>query len=791
MAIIKLDGGYNALPISYKRGNPIPLDTTAVWYDEAKLIEYAKTGVTAYVGQVLTLVDSTNNTATAYVIANTAGDLEPIGTAPIGDEKTIIVAEDGTVSLKGITTLVFERDIVGEDGEPTGEKENVQYQPLMTKDGLVWVEPSKTTVEGLATLIEALTQRVTGLEGKVGKAAEGEAEATGLYKLVADETARATEAEGVLEDRIETLEGKEDKDTTYSVKEGEKILSLDGTAFGTTLKLAYNDTKIQILGIGDALVTELDASAFVADGVLEDVDYDADNDKLIFTWNVIDPETSAKKKVEVDVKDLVDTYTAGNGITIESNVVSAKVDATDKYLTVDETGIHTKDIDNAIAAAEGRAATDAQEKANTAKSEAIADADAKLANKANVTDVYTKSQVYNQDEIDELLDNIQAGSSESAASVKTQLDSYKKVVNTEVWGNEEGIGDSRIDRLEAVGAQANVIESVVAAEGAKITATKEGKTVTINDSALVALINTAQTQADKGVTDAGNAQTTADGAASKAQANETAIGTINTTIAEHTSTLGEHSTAIGKNTTDIATLVGRVDGHDTALAGKADKSVETTVAGHTTELAGLTSRMSSAEGAIATKANSADVYTKTEINDKTGTITEGKTLVQMIAEAQDAATYDDTQIKKDIKANTDAIAILNGNAETAGSVAKIASDTAKAEVAAIVDSAPEAFDTLKEIATWIAEDETATEALVERVTANETAVKTTLPAAIAQALTDAKAYTDEKMVKADGVTIVNTEGTFSVGAVSTDNLIQGTKTLILNGGKADVPPVEE
>jgi hypothetical protein len=32
MAIIKLDGGYNALPISYKRGNPIPIDTTMVWY---------------------------------------------------------------------------------------------------------------------------------------------------------------------------------------------------------------------------------------------------------------------------------------------------------------------------------------------------------------------------------------------------------------------------------------------------------------------------------------------------------------------------------------------------------------------------------------------------------------------------------------------------------------------------------------------------------------------------------------------------------------------------------------
>lgn len=41
--------------------------------------------------------------------------------------------------------------------------------------------------------------------------------------------------------------------------------------------------------------------------------------------------------------------------------------------------------------------------------------------------------------------------------------------------------------------------------------------------------------------------------------------------------------------------------------------------------------------------------------EKVGTVEDGKTVVGMIAEAQEAATYDDTQIKADIKANTDAI----------------------------------------------------------------------------------------------------------------------------------------
>lgn len=315
-----------------------------------------------------------------------------------------------------------------------------------------------------------------------------------------------------------------------------------------------------------------------------------------------------------------------------------------------------------------------------------------------------------------------------------------------------------------------------------------------DDSGFDARITAAQNKADQGVQDAATAQTKANEAATAAGNNATAIGTLTTTVEGHTKTIGEHATDIGllktfqtEHTSAYNTLNEIVTGHTSAIAKKAEQ----------TTLDGAIARIATNETAIKTlnettipginqevgkKANSADVYTKTEI----GTIAEGKTLVQMIEDAQTAATYDDTKVKADIKANADAIAILNGDAETAGSVAKVASDTAKAEVAAIVDSAPEAFDTLKEIATWIEGDKTATEALVARVTANEKAVSETLPGAIAQTLTDAKAYTDEKMVKADGKTIVNNNGTFSVNQVSTDMLVNGENTLILFGGSANV-----
>ena len=58
--------------------------------------------------------------------------------------------------------------------------------------------------------------------------------------------------------------------------------------------------------------------------------------------------------------------------------------------------------------------------------------------------------------------------------------------------------------------------------------------------------------------------------------------------------------------------------------------------------------------------------------------------------------FDDTQLKASIKANTDAIAVLNGDG-TAGSVKKTVAD----EIAKVVGDAPESLDTLKEISDWI------------------------------------------------------------------------------------------
>lgn len=73
MAVIMNDAAYMGFPLSIKRGNPAPVDTTAVWYSKTELETYAKSGATAYVGQVLTLV--ADGKCEAYMISNEAGTL--------------------------------------------------------------------------------------------------------------------------------------------------------------------------------------------------------------------------------------------------------------------------------------------------------------------------------------------------------------------------------------------------------------------------------------------------------------------------------------------------------------------------------------------------------------------------------------------------------------------------------------------------------------------------------------------------------------------------------------------
>lgn len=129
------------------------------------------------------------------------------------------------------------------------------------------------------------------------------------------------------------------------------------------------------------------------------------------------------------------------------------------------------------------------------------------------------------------------------------------------------------------------------------------------------------------------------------------------------------------------------------------------------------------------------------------TVAEGK------IDALEKGTYDDTEVRgliadnvEAIGVNTAAIATLNGNAETAGSVAHTATAIAAAKVAEIVANADADFDTLKEIADWILNDTTGAADMANDIKALQdmmVGVDTTVVAEIVDAI--------DMALKVDGV----------------------------------------
>lgn len=110
------------------------------------------------------------------------------------------------------------------------------------------------------------------------------------------------------------------------------------------------------------------------------------------------------------------------------------------------------------------------------------------------------------------------------------------------------------------------------------------------------------------------------------------------------------------------------------------------------------------------------------LESKVGTVTAGKTVVQMISEAQTAATYNDTAIKDRISAiENDYLKGEDKTAlETAIAAAKKAGDDAQSDIDAFLAAAEvgdAAIDTLKEIQDYIESDGAAATEMTNKISA--------------------------------------------------------------------------
>lgn len=781
---------------SFARLNGQPLDKSTIWYSLEEAEAYVATG-SAYVGQPVTVIDEQNKKTTLYVVgANST--LEMVGAIPDG---LSIDMHEGKLELKGFSGA--------EDGT----------LPMIENGSLVW----KTLEDiGAGDGNDNTTYEITGISKGDGEAAEVygiqiqakfNGQNSGEPVLIPFDVYTKSEIDAVvggLDGRIKALEEAEDADTTYSVKEGEKILKLEGTEFSTVAALKYVEAageepaKIQLLGINNAVVSEIDATPFIRDGMLNDVEYDAETNTLTFTWNT----EAGEKSDTVVLSDIIDPYTAGNGLELTGNKFAVKADAASEgFLTVGADGVKLAGVQDAIDAAKDAALT---EVANNYYNKTEVYNKEEVYNK---NEVYAKSEVYTKSEADQaIIDKIsEVNGGESAGEVLGQLNAYKKTINMEVWGDETGAGDengnSRIDLLAAdvtalqqVGAQANVIEAV------KV----NGTALTITDKAVDIAVPTMLSQLDgyTGIDEritaaqntANNAQTAANEAKGTAAENTAVIALLQQAdeglIAaknDHAGRIQALETAKGEHDTAYATLKGIVDQNVIDIAGKASAG----------DLAAVSAKVSANENAIGIlngttipglnteigkKANATDVYTKAEI----GTPDDGKTIVQMIKDAQTAATYDDSELRGLISTEesraTAAENTLSGRLDTV-------EDFFKA-----VETPDEVIDTLAEIVSYIESDKSGAAIMAGNIKANTDAI-----AAINNEstgiLAQAKKYTDDSIAGLPFATAekaglvksssemnkisVDADGIMEVNSISASKIYNDpVDELILNGGGA-------
>lgn len=164
------------------------------------------------------------------------------------------------------------------------------------------------------------------------------------------------------------------------------------------------------------------------------------------------------------------------------------------------------------------------------------------------------------------------------------------------------------------------------------------------------------------------------------------LNTVSESVAANTQAIADHAkeftTYKGTVSDNLSALESRVSATATALATRVT-ALEGTSTSHASLLAGLRTDVDANATAIRTAAS----------------------------DAANALATAKQELETKINTASASIAVLNSGSSVTGSV----DYKVKTAIDAVVDNAPEAFDTLKEVADWIATDESGAAALAQRI----------------------------------------------------------------------------
>lgn len=752
MATILNDAAYMGFPLSIKRGNPAPVDTTAVWYNKTELETYAASGATAYVGQILTLV--ADDKCEAYMISSEAGTLVKLAqTTATGDLATDVTNLQTQVS--NLATAIG--SAAAEGTEASGLYKLIADVEAVAKARLESVEAGDNSI----TIAGSATKPSVAV--KVSKAA-------GNALSLADDGLKVEIPE------VEVPAYSLVKDTTAA--DGD-IATYHLTKDGSNVGVPINIPKDLVVSSGS--VVELENGA-LPDGVTEAGTYI----KLVLANN--------EKPLYINVGKLIEYVTGGSG---ENDAIQINVSSDTHKVTANvKSGSLTKEmlaagvvasLGKADSAVQTVAAGDANGTIKVDGNE-VAVTGLKDAAFATVKSINDTAQEY-VNTAKAALEGTENDTDESATikGAKKYADKVAKTASdnagtalsnkiAELKNTDEAVANQFVTAVKEAKGVVTVERKALAADDipelgvSKITGLQgllDGKQDTltfdsnysagVNNVATVSTVNTAKSDL---IGDTNAEATTTDGntiadvrryvdaktkvlasdaklveLSNKVTANTNSIETINTSLAEG----GSVSNAIAdakKAGTDAATAVstlenGKVKANTDAIAAINNaetgilKQAQTYADKKDTAIAAAKKAGDDAAAAVTALKNgevknNADAITA--INTKIGTIPDGKTVAQAIEDAKTAATYDDKEVRGLIKDNKDAIDILNGGDTVNGSVAKSVKDAINDFATKISDDGK--INTFKELVDYAAAHGSEYTAAIADIAANKSAIDT-------------------------------------------------------------------
>lgn len=127
--------------------------------------------------------------------------------------------------------------------------------------------------------------------------------------------------------------------------------SVESNISGLTLEYSLSTKLIELKNNEGTVISSIDATDFIKDGMLDSASLEvnpsgqSEGTYILLTFNT----DAGKENIYVNVTSLVDVYTAGNGISIDNNIVSVKIaSSSESFLTVTEDGVAVSGIQDAI-----------------------------------------------------------------------------------------------------------------------------------------------------------------------------------------------------------------------------------------------------------------------------------------------------------------------------------------------------------------------------------------------------------------------------------------------------------